>query len=100
MVPKTAPVIICALIGCLTLDQDTANRDFVHCLTDGYITFAEMGNLLDSFAKFHATNGADGPTSSVDQTANDVVESSGNDGGGILKQMDQLMEVAQTLQRL
>ncbi|KAJ3250138.1 hypothetical protein HDU77_006952 [Chytriomyces hyalinus] len=100
MVPKTAPVIICALIGCLTSNQDTANLEFVHCLTDGYITFEEMGNLLESFAKFHATNGADGQTSSVDQTANDVVESSGNDGGGILKQMDQLMEVAQTLRRL
>ncbi|KAJ3224664.1 hypothetical protein HDU81_008434 [Chytriomyces hyalinus] len=84
----------------LTAREDTANQDFVQWLKEGYITFEEMGNLLDSFAKFHSANGGNESTSGGDLMDKVAVESSGNDGGGILKQMDQLMEVASALRQL
>ncbi|KAJ3007034.1 UNVERIFIED_CONTAM: hypothetical protein HDU68_003740 [Siphonaria sp. JEL0065] len=57
-------------------------------MRDGSISFWEMANLVEDFAKFHKANGQD-----VGAMVVDAVDA------GILKQMDRLLKIARDLRR-
>ncbi|KAJ3012274.1 UNVERIFIED_CONTAM: hypothetical protein HDU68_001296 [Siphonaria sp. JEL0065] len=101
-IPKTANVIICAIIGCLVSSslptRDVSkNAKFIHKITDASISFEEMANLVEDFAKFHKDDGQD-----VGESA--MIVDGGSGAGvavdaGILKQMDRLLKISGDLRR-
>ncbi|KAJ3067231.1 hypothetical protein HDU98_009585 [Podochytrium sp. JEL0797] len=89
-VPKTASVIVCALIGCLVSGE---SRDRIRDVLRGSITFGEMADLLQEFATFHQNGGS----AAVDgDDGGEGVEEAAVDAG-ILRQMDHLLQVADVL---
>ncbi|KAI8608300.1 hypothetical protein BC830DRAFT_17569 [Chytriomyces sp. MP71] len=101
-IPKSVSVILCALIGCLVSDN-VDNANFVRTLTDGFVSFAEMAALLESFAQFQceasaAAAGLDaGQMRYVTEGGEKDVE---REERGILRQMDCLKGLAGVLRGL
>ncbi|KAJ3116173.1 hypothetical protein HK100_001140 [Physocladia obscura] len=108
-IPKTAVLIMCALIGCL-VDDCPVNAGLVRVVTDPVLSFAEMADLLQLFAEFHRNSQAekeekatdDGEnlnngsvSEAVDGIASDTASTA--DAAGILKQIDRLLYIAKVL---